>query len=124
MIAGVERDDLVLVNNITFYCLGQLNSYTGAQPVLVDVDPQTWQMDLGLLDEFLEKKTKVVRGACIHKQSRKRIKAIMPVSCFGHMVRDVGVLSLAKKYSLRLWKIQRKHWEHGIMKTCWYFWKA
>ena len=50
MLAGVEREDYVIAPNVTF--IASINSikYTGADPILIDVDPATWQMDLDLLE--------------------------------------------------------------------------
>ena len=44
IIAGVEPNDLVITPNITF--IATLNSikYTGASPVLIDVNDHDWQM--------------------------------------------------------------------------------
>jgi perosamine synthetase len=100
MLAGVERDDYVIVPNLTF--VASLNSihYTGASPILMDVDEHTWQMDLNLLDSFLTRETIVTNGKCIYKINGKRIKAIMPVHVLGNMVDMDKLMEIAKTYSL------------------------
>ena len=56
-LAGVQRNDYVIVPNVTF--IASINSikYTGADPILIDVDTATWQMDLDLLEDFLKNET-------------------------------------------------------------------
>ena len=57
MLVGVKRKDYVIVPNITF--IASINSikYTGANPILIDVDYDTWQINLDLLEEYLETQT-------------------------------------------------------------------
>ncbi len=49
----IQREDYVIVPNVTF--VASLNSikYTAADPILINVDPKTWQMDLDLLEKFI-----------------------------------------------------------------------
>jgi len=56
-LANVQRDDYVIVPNVTFIASVNSIKYSGANPILIDVDPQTWQMDLNLLKDFLENET-------------------------------------------------------------------
>jgi perosamine synthetase len=48
-LAGVVQEDLVIIPNITFVATANAVAYTGADLILVDVDTDTWQMDLDLL---------------------------------------------------------------------------
>ena len=57
LLAGVKPKDYVIVSNMTFVASANSIKYTGADPILIDADPKTWQMDLDLLDEFLDNKT-------------------------------------------------------------------
>ena len=89
IIAGVTSDDYVIAPNITFIATLNAIKYTGATPILIDVDPQSWQMDLNLLESFLNEHV-VIRefGGVLqsyHKTNNKRIKAIMPVHVLGNM---------------------------------------
>ena len=83
IIAGVLPTDYIIAPNLTF--IATLNSikYTGATPILVDVYQDTWQMDLELLENFLNKHSelKLTDGKwhSYHKSDGKRIFAMMPV---------------------------------------------
>lgn len=104
IVAGVLPSDYIIAPNITF--IATLNSikYTGASPILIDVMPDTWQMDLNLLDSFLNEQSelKLTDGKwhSYHKADGKRIFAIMPVHVLGNMG-DMGHLKrIADKYHL------------------------
>lgn len=96
---NIGQGDYVIAPNITF--IASLNSikYTGAEPLLIDVDAKTWQMDLSLLEEFLEKETSLVNDVCTYKDGNP-IKAIMPVHVLGNMCNMDRLLKIAKKYHL------------------------
>ncbi len=100
MLAGVERGDYVIVPNITFIASVNSISYTGASPILMDVDERTWQMDADLLENFLETQTEVVNNRCVHKKDQRIISAIMPVHVLGNMMDMEKLIAIAKKYCL------------------------
>ena len=100
ILSGVERNDLVIVPNITFAATLNSIAYQGAQPLLIDVDADTWQMDTGLLETFLQEQTEIKQQTCYHIQTGLRIKAIMPVHVLGNMVNMEHLLTLAKTHHL------------------------
>jgi len=83
LLAGVRAGDLVLSPDITFVAPVNSIKYLGADPVLIDSDPQTWQMDLKILDSFLSGETETSSRGCYHLSSGKRIGAILPVHVLG-----------------------------------------
>lgn len=99
LLNGVGANDYVIAPNVTF--IASINSikYTGADPILIDVDPETWQMDLDLLQEFLEKETTNQNGYCTYKDGRK-IKAIMPVHVLGNMCDMDRLMTLCEKHNM------------------------
>ena len=102
IISNITKDDFVIVPNITF--IATLNSikYTGATPILIDVDPETWQLDLNLLEKFLSKKTKIIDGKCIHIETKKLIKAIVPVHVLGNMCDMNKLVQLSEIYKIKV----------------------
>src|ERR1700759_3292069 len=63
LLAGVKQHDLVVLPNITFVAPTNAVTYLGADPVLMDVYEDTWEMDVDLLQKFLEKECKQKEGA-------------------------------------------------------------
>jgi len=100
MLAGVARNDLVILPNITFVAPANAIKYLGADPVLIDVDVETWQIDLDLLSKFLESTTSIVSDQCIHKKSGKKISAILPVHVLGNMCDMDILMQLAAHYHI------------------------
>ena len=85
ILAKVNRGEMVIVPNITFVATLNAIRYAGADPILVDIDPGTWQMDLDLLQSYLEENTRSAEAGCIHKATGKLIKAVMPVHVLGNI---------------------------------------
>ena len=102
ILTDVQPEDYVIVPNITFVASLNAIKYVGANPILIDADPETWQMDLGLLQEFLEENTELRNGKCALKQNGKAIKAIMPVHVFGNMCNMDRLMQIASKYGLTI----------------------
>jgi perosamine synthetase len=100
LLAGVERDDYVIAPNVTFIASINAIKYTGADPILIDVDPGTWQMDLNLLEEFLDKETDSKNGKLLYKKDGRTIRCIMPVHVLGNMCDMDRLMKLAAKYNL------------------------
>ncbi|MEM9824613.1 MAG: LegC family aminotransferase [Bacteroidota bacterium] len=85
-VLDVNRDHHVIVPNITFIASANSVAYTGAAPIFIDVDPHTWQMDLDLLERFVEEECRMNdEGACVCQSTGKVVRAIMPVHVLGNM---------------------------------------
>ncbi len=104
----VKQGDHLIVPNITFIASANAASYTFADPIFVDVDPNTWQMDLDLLESFLENNTEekfeVVNGEKVKrfffKATGKPVKAIMPVHVLGNMCDMERLVQIADRFQL------------------------
>ena len=81
---GIGEGDEVIVPDLTFAASINAIIYTGAIPVIVDVDPVTW----------------TIRVADIEMNLSDRTKAIMPVHLYGHPCHMDEILDLAKKHNL------------------------
>jgi aminotransferase in exopolysaccharide biosynthesis len=106
LLAGIEADDYVIVPNITFIATLNAVKYTGARPILIDIDPNNWQMDLDLLEKYLAENTitkEDERGINIYLNSTlKRIKAIVPVHVLGNIGNLERLSEIATKYHLEI----------------------
>jgi len=54
----VRPGDEVLVPSLTYVATANAVRYVGAEPVFVDVDPQTWCLDAGLLEGAVSRRTR------------------------------------------------------------------
>ena len=101
-LANVQRDDYVIVPNVTFIASVNSIKYSGANPILIDVDPQTWQMDLNLLEDFLENETGQKNDQCVYLKNDRVIKCIMPVHVLGNVCDMDRLTKLADEYNLAI----------------------
>ena len=100
VLAGVSQGDYVIVPNITFIASANAIKYTGANPILIDVDAQDWQMDLNVLESFLAAKTVVKEGKCYFKADNRCISAILPVHVLGNIGDAERLVQIAEKHKI------------------------
>ena len=99
-LAGVERGDLVLVPDLTFVATANAVKYLGADPVMVDIDALTWLMDLNLVRDFLENQTYLNSAGCFHRESNRRVKAVVPVHLLGNVCEMERLNGIAQEFAL------------------------
>lgn len=81
---GIKKGDEVILPVNTFVATAYAVLYLGATPIFVDVDPQTFNIDINKIESKITKKT----------------QAIIPVHLYGQSVQMDGILSISKKYKL------------------------
>ncbi len=105
-LAGINSDDHVIVPNITFVATLNSVKYIGATPILIDVNPHDWQMDLDLLDKYLTENTYYKadeKGSHYYlKSTSKRVKAILPVHVLGNIGNIDKLQKIALKFKLEI----------------------
>jgi len=78
-------DEIILPDLTIISCINAV-WYTGATPILVDIDKESFTMDPELIEKKITKKT----------------KAIMVVHLYGHPADMDPILKIAKKYKLKI----------------------
>lgn len=84
MALGIGVGDEVITTPFTFIATGEMIVLLGAKPVFVDIDPQTYNIDVRQIEAAITAKT----------------KAIMPVSLYGLCADFDAINTLAAKYNL------------------------
>jgi perosamine synthetase len=82
--AGINKGDEIIMPSFTIISCALAAIRLGAIPVLVDVEPETWNMDVNQIEARITPRT----------------RAIMPVHIYGHPVDMDPVLEIATKYNL------------------------
>ena len=100
LVAGVQPDDEVLVSTLTFISPVNAIRYANAWPVLIDAEPNYWQMDIQKLRNWLETQCHQISGELRNRITGRRVRAILPVHILGHPVDFEPLLELARKYQL------------------------
>ena len=88
---GVKPGDEVIVQSFTFCASTHPVTYLGATPVLVDSEPDTWNIDPELLEEAI-KDRKAKTG--------KYPAAIVPVALYGMPYKADRIMEIANKYGI------------------------
>ena len=88
---GVGPGDEVIVQSFTFCASTHPVTYLGATPVLVDSEPDTWNIDPELLEKaIIDRKEK----------TGKYPKAIVPVALYGMPYKADSIMEIANKYEI------------------------
>ena len=88
---GVGPRDEVIVQSFTFCASTHPVTYLGATPVLVDSEPDTWNIDPELLEKaIIDRKEK----------TGKYPKAIVPVALYGMPYKADRIMEIANKYGI------------------------
>ena len=90
---GVEAGDQVLVPTWTFTATAEVVRYLGADPVFIDVDPVTLNIDVPKLEERIE---------ALRSESSAKIKAVIPVHVGGQACEMDEIISLARTHDLKV----------------------
>jgi dTDP-4-amino-4,6-dideoxygalactose transaminase/acetyltransferase-like isoleucine patch superfamily enzyme len=101
MACGIEAGDVVLTVPNTFIATAEAISQARAIPEFIDVDEQTHNMSVQMLERFFEKQC--VRNSAdvlISLRSGRPVRAIIPVHLYGQMADMDAILALASKYGL------------------------
>ena len=101
-LAGVKRGDEVLTQAVTFIATCNALSYSGAEPIFIDVDEDTMGMSPNSLKIFLESNAKIVNGETVNKKTGKRIAACVPMHTFGIPCRIKDIQSVCDEWNLSL----------------------
>ncbi len=84
--AGIKRGDEVITTPFTFIATAEAISYAGAVPVFVDIDPDSFNIDISKIGPAITGKT----------------KAVIPVHLYGQPADMNALMGLAKKHNLRI----------------------
>jgi perosamine synthetase len=81
---GIGEGDEVIVPDLTFAASINGVIYTGATPVIADIDPETWTLSPAAVEALITPRT----------------KAVMPVHIYGHPCHMDELMAIAKKHNL------------------------
>jgi len=81
---NIGAGDEVITTPFTFMASISSILYTGARPVFVDIDPETYNIDPDLIESAITKKT----------------RAIMPVHLYGYPCSMNSIMDIAKRHNL------------------------
>lgn len=83
---NIGEGDEVIIPAYTFFATAGTVMSVGAKPVIADVDPQSYQIDVSKIEVAITSKT----------------KAIIPVHLYGHPAEMGPILEIARKHGLKV----------------------
>lgn len=84
MAVGIKPGDEVITSTFTFFATAGVISRLGAEPVFVDIDPDTFNIDPALIENAITSKT----------------RAVIPVHLYGQIAEMDEISALAKKHDI------------------------
>lgn len=102
LLVGVERDDEVITQALTFIATCNAISYIGAHPVFIDVDKDTMGLSPDAMEAWLKENAEIKGESCYNKRTGRRIKACVPMHTFGHPVHLDKLVEVCNRYHIDL----------------------
>ncbi|MBE6069657.1 MAG: aminotransferase class I/II-fold pyridoxal phosphate-dependent enzyme, partial [Clostridium lundense] len=89
--AGVKAGDEVIVQSFTFCASTHPITYLGATPILIDSEPDTWNIDPVLMEEAIKDRI---------AKTGKKPAAIVPVALYGMPYKADKIMEIANRYGI------------------------
>jgi aminotransferase in exopolysaccharide biosynthesis len=102
IMAGVNTDDEVLTQPVSFVATANAIAYTGASPVFIDVDKDTLGMSPLSLRAFLSENSISKNGKAFNKHTGNRIVACVPMHTYGFPCRIDEIAAICDEFNITL----------------------
>jgi aminotransferase in exopolysaccharide biosynthesis len=100
--AGVNAEDEVITQSLTFVATLNAISYLNAKPIFIDVEMDSFGISPELLKKWIENNTVFKNGRLVNKNSNRNIVACLPMHTFGMPSQIEEILEICTKYNLVL----------------------
>lgn len=101
-LVGVQANDEVLTQALTFIATANAINYNQAKPVFIDVDRDTMGLSPSALKAFLEEFGELREGSIFNKKTGKRIGACVVMHTFGFPARIEELVAICDAWKIPL----------------------
>jgi len=101
MALEIGLGDAVITTAYSFFATAGCIARVGATPVLIDIEPESYNISAPALRRYLEKQCRVVEGKLVN-ENRQLIRALVPVHLFGLCSDMNEMVALAREHNLLL----------------------
>jgi perosamine synthetase len=102
VLAGVGRDDEVLLPSLTFVATANAVSYCGGVPHFVECEEHSLGVDAAKLEAYLEDVAERSEAGSRNRISGRPIKALIVMHCFGHPADLAALQKVCDRFGLVL----------------------
>lgn len=110
---GIGKGDIVITVPYTFIATVEAITMTGARPVFVDIEKDSYNISIAKLREYIEKSC--TRNASDNtlrdKKTSLKVRAIIPVHLYGQMADMDDIMDIAQEHNL--WVLEDAAQAHG-----------
>jgi dTDP-4-amino-4,6-dideoxygalactose transaminase len=104
MALGIGPGDAVITSSFTFFATAGTIARLGARPLFCDIEPETFNLSPARVEELIARDCEVREEGggrqVIHRPTRARVKAIMPVHLYGQMCDMDALMNIASRLGL------------------------
>jgi dTDP-4-amino-4,6-dideoxygalactose transaminase len=100
MALGIGRGDAVVTPPYTFFATAGCIARTGAKPLFVDIDPETYNISPSAIQEYIEKNCQTDSNGELKARSGEKVRAIIPVHLFGLCCEMDAIHQISERYQL------------------------
>lgn len=102
-LVGVQPNDLVITQPLSFIATCNAISYCGASPVFIDVDRRTLGLSPVALEQWLQENAFIADDlVCRHRADQRAVRACVPMHTFGHPADLDGLNEVCKRWHIPL----------------------
>jgi len=102
LLAGVKKNDEVLIPSLTFVATANAVSYCGALPHFIECAEESLGVDPAKLESHLQRIAEVRADGTYNRTTGRRIGAVVPMHTFGHPVDLDTLAEVCRRFQLEL----------------------
>ncbi len=93
LLLGIGRGDAVITTSNTAVATIAAIELVGANPILVDINPDTFNIDPNCIEDHLKR---------LSEQKSVKVKAVIPVHLYGQPADMAAIMEIANRYELKV----------------------
>ena len=101
MALDIGAGDEVITSPYTFFATAGTIARTGARPVFVDIEPDSFNISPAAIERFIAT-CEVRDGTLINRATGGRVRALMPVHLYGQVADMTSIMDIARRHGLRV----------------------
>jgi dTDP-4-amino-4,6-dideoxygalactose transaminase len=101
MALDIGAGDEVITSPYTFFATAGTIARTGARPVFVDIEPDSFNISPAAVERFIAS-CEVRDGVLFNRATGGRVRAIMPVHLYGRVADMASIMSISRRHGLRV----------------------